>query len=176
MKQSYKIAGILGVAVVVLLLAVAAVPMSASEEPANSPMSLAGYLSTYWSDVYAQITSGNKGLLFSTPHVWEYKEIMKTEGVHGLDMTLEDPQAAERYALMDVVILLSVCIETGGYAHEGIKDSLDSIRHVGVCRLQVFDENGDVQLAYDLVILNNGTWQPLKWNQNLTYDYRREVS
>ncbi|MCZ0861699.1 hypothetical protein [Methanocorpusculum vombati] len=108
MKQSYKIAGILGVAVVVLLIAVAAVPMSASEEPANPPMSSAEYLATYWPDVYAQITPENKDILSALPHVWEYKEIKETEGGHGLDMTLEDPQAAERYALMDAVSDLAV--------------------------------------------------------------------
>lgn len=108
MKQSYKIAGILGVAVVVLLIAVAAVPMSASEEPANPSMSSAEYLATYWPDVYVQITPENKDMLSALPHVWEYKEIKKTEGGHGLDMTLEDPQAAERYALMDAVSDLAI--------------------------------------------------------------------
>ncbi len=108
MKQSSKIAGILGVAVVILLIAVAAVPMSASEEPANPPMSSAEYLATYWPDVYAQITSENKDMLSTLPHVWEYKEIKKTEGGHGLDMTLEDPQAKERYALMDAVSDLAI--------------------------------------------------------------------
>ncbi len=108
MKQSYKIAGILGVAVVVLLIAVAAVPMSASEEPANPPMSSAEYLATYWPDVYAQITSENKDILSAIPHVWEYKEIKKNEGSHALDMTYEDPQAKERYALMDAVSDLDI--------------------------------------------------------------------
>ncbi|MDV0443090.1 hypothetical protein [Methanorbis rubei] len=108
MKQSYKIAGILGVVVVILLLAFAAVPMSASEEPANQPMSSAEYLATYWPDVYSQITPENKDILSSIPHVWEYKEIKKTEGGHGLDMTLEDPQAVERYALMDAVSDLDI--------------------------------------------------------------------
>lgn len=108
MKQSYKIAGIFGVVIVILLIAVAAVPMSASEEPANPPMSSAEYLATYWPDVYAQITPENKDMLSALPHVWEYKEIKKTEGGHGLDMTLEDPQAAERYALMDAVSDLDI--------------------------------------------------------------------
>ena len=108
MKQSSKIAGIFGSAVVVLLLAAAAVPMSASEEPANPPMSSAEYLATYWPDVYVQITPENKDMLSALPHVWEYKEIKKTEGGHGLAMTLEDPQAAERYTLMDAVSDLAV--------------------------------------------------------------------
>lgn len=108
MKQSSKIAGIFGVAVAVLLIAAAAVPMSASEAPANPPMSSAEYLAVYWPDVYAQITPENKDMLSALPHVWEYKEIKKTEGGHGLSMTLEDPQAAERYALMDAVSDLDI--------------------------------------------------------------------
>jgi hypothetical protein len=88
MKESSKIAGILGAAVVVLLLAAAAVPMSALEAPAHSPMSSAEYLAAYWPDVYAQITPENKDMLSALPHVGEYKAIKKTEGGHGLDMTL----------------------------------------------------------------------------------------
>ncbi|MCZ0861489.1 ABC transporter substrate-binding protein [Methanocorpusculum sp. MG] len=71
----------------------------------------------------------------------------------------------------DAVVLLATCIEDGGYTYAGIRNSLDHIRHVGICGPRVFDENGDVQPAYDLVILENGTWQTLKWNEILTYDY-----
>ena len=70
----------------------------------------------------------------------------------------------------DAVILLAACIEDGGYTYAGIRNSLDNIRHVGICGPRVFDENGDVQPAYDLVILEDGTWRTLKWNEILTND------
>lgn len=70
----------------------------------------------------------------------------------------------------DAVMLLATCIEDGGYTYAGIRDSLDHIRHVGICGPRVFDENGDVQPAYDLVVLRDGAWQTLKWNEILTYN------
>lgn len=70
----------------------------------------------------------------------------------------------------DAVILLAACIEDGGYTYAGIRESLDNIRHVGICGPRVFDANGDVQPAYDLVILEDGTWRTLKWNEILTND------
>ncbi len=74
----------------------------------------------------------------------------------------------------DAVILLATCIQEGGYSYEGISHALRNVRHVGICGPRVFDENGDVQPAYDMVILENGTWNTLKWNQILSYDYIRD--
>lgn len=108
MKSSYKLVIFLGVFVVVLLIAVAAVPMGASEEPVNPSMSSAEYLAMYWPEVYVQISSEDKNVLSAIPHVWEYKEIKKTDGGSGLGMTFADPQAVERYALMDVVSDLNI--------------------------------------------------------------------
>lgn len=73
----------------------------------------------------------------------------------------------------DAVVLLATCIQDGGYSYEGISDALRNIRHVGICGPRVFDVNGDVQPAYDLVMLQNGTWETLKWNQVMNYDYVR---
>ena len=103
MKSSYKLVIFLGVFVVVLLIAVAAVPMGVSEKPVNPSMSSAEYLAMYWPEVYVQLSSEDKNVLSAIPHVWEYKEIKKTDGGSGLGMTFADPQAVERYALMDVV-------------------------------------------------------------------------
>ena len=111
MKSSYKLVIFLGVFVVVLLIAVAAVPMGASEEPVNPSMSSAEYLAMYWPEVYVQLSSEDKNVLSAIPHVWEYKEIKKTDGGSGLGMTFADPQAVERYALMDVK--LSICRSCG---------------------------------------------------------------
>ncbi|MDU9375912.1 Leucine-, isoleucine-, valine-, threonine-, and alanine-binding protein [Methanocorpusculaceae archaeon Sp1] len=71
----------------------------------------------------------------------------------------------------DAVMLLATCIADGGYSYEGVKDSLDKIRYVGIVGPRVFDENGDVQPAYDLMVIRDGSWQSLKWNEILTYDY-----
>lgn len=109
------------------------------------------------------------------------------EGMIGFTQAhkLTVPSFAERYYQMynatsisfpvsygyDAVVLLATCIDTDGYTYAGIRNSLDNIRHVGICGPRVFDENGDVQPAYDLVILENGTWRMLKWNEILGYDY-----
>ncbi len=74
----------------------------------------------------------------------------------------------------DAVVLLATCIQEGGYSYDGISHALRNIRHVGICGPRVFDENGDVQPAYDMVVLQNGTWETLKWNQILSYDYIRD--
>ncbi len=107
MKTSYKIAGLVCAAVVILLIA-AVVPMSASQESGSPPMSSAEYLETVWPDVYSMISSEHKEVLSGIPHVWEYKEITTTAGGHGIDMTLEDREAAERYAIMDAIADLDI--------------------------------------------------------------------
>lgn len=71
----------------------------------------------------------------------------------------------------DAVMLLATCIEDGGYTSAGITRALDTIRYVGICGPRVFDKNGDVQPAYDLMVVRDGSWQSLKWNEILTYDY-----
>ena len=71
MKSSYKLVIFLGVFVVVLLIAVAAVPMGASEEPVNPSMSSSEYLAMYWPEVYVQLSSEDKNVLSAIPHVWE---------------------------------------------------------------------------------------------------------
>ena len=96
MKSSYKLVIFLGVFVVVLLIAVAAVPMGVSEKPVNPSMSSAEYLAMYWPEVSVQISSEDKNVLSAIPHVWAYKEITKTAGGSGLGMTFTDPHAAER--------------------------------------------------------------------------------
>jgi branched-chain amino acid transport system substrate-binding protein len=70
----------------------------------------------------------------------------------------------------DAVILLAACISDGGYSADGIRNSLDHIRHIGICGPRIFDANGQVQPAYDVMIVKDGRWELLSLNQILRYD------
>jgi branched-chain amino acid transport system substrate-binding protein len=69
----------------------------------------------------------------------------------------------------DAVMLLAECTEDEGYTAEGIRNALDNIRYMGINGPRIFDENGDVQPVYDIMIVRDGEWDPLEWNQILRY-------
>ena len=59
MKTSYKIAGLVCAAVVILLIA-ATVPMSASQEQGSPPMSSTEYLGTAWPELYPDMDESTR--------------------------------------------------------------------------------------------------------------------
>ena len=66
------------------------------------------YLQTVWPEIYQKISSVDKAKLASINKVWELKDLNTTPGGTGIFLTLNDPQAAERFALMDAVENLDI--------------------------------------------------------------------
>ncbi len=62
----------------------------------------------------------------------------------------------------DTLIVISQAIDVGGYDAEKIRDAMGDIRHIGVNGPKVFDKNGDIPPAYDVLKVHNGKWERIK--------------
>jgi len=62
----------------------------------------------------------------------------------------------------DTMIVISQAIDVGGYDAEKIRDAMADIRHIGVNGPKVFDKNGDIPPAYDVLRVHNGKWERVK--------------
>ncbi|WOF15541.1 amino acid ABC transporter substrate-binding protein [Methanoplanus sp. FWC-SCC4] len=74
----------------------------------------------------------------------------------------------------DTMAIVSEAISAGGYKGPEISSALKRIRYLGLCGPKVFDENGDIPPAFDIMRIENGKWQRVKWNQIVFSDEEDE--
>ncbi|WAI02364.1 ABC transporter substrate-binding protein [Methanogenium organophilum] len=65
----------------------------------------------------------------------------------------------------DTMMVVAEAIEHGGYSADAIRSSLENIRHLGVCGPKVFEDNGDIPPAYDVMRVENGIWTRVSWKE-----------
>ncbi len=65
----------------------------------------------------------------------------------------------------DTVMIVAEAIRYGGYSADGIRDGLGKIRYLGVCGPKVFEENGDIPPAFDVMRIENGVWKRVSWKE-----------
>lgn len=65
----------------------------------------------------------------------------------------------------DTMMVVAEALSASDYNGKSISESLKTIRHVGLCGPKVFDENGDIPPAYDIMRIEKGKWVRVKWNQ-----------
>ena len=65
----------------------------------------------------------------------------------------------------DTVMIVAEAIRYGGYSADGIRDAFGKIRYLGVCGPKVFEENGDIPPAFDVMRIENGVWKRVSWKE-----------
>ncbi|MDD4299147.1 MAG: ABC transporter substrate-binding protein [Methanomicrobium sp.] len=70
----------------------------------------------------------------------------------------------------DTTMVIAEALSASDYSGESISKALKYIRHLGLCGPKVFDENGDIPPAYDIMRIENGSWVRVKWNQVVFVD------
>lgn len=65
----------------------------------------------------------------------------------------------------DTVMIVAEAIRYGGYSADGIQDAFGKIRYLGVCGPKVFEENGDIPPAFDVMRIENGKWTRVSWKE-----------
>ncbi|MBT8508356.1 hypothetical protein AZH53_08060 [Methanomicrobiaceae archaeon CYW5] len=85
-----------------------------------------------------------------------------TEYCRRTNATSVNWQAAYAY---DTMMIIAEAIEHGGYTADGIRNHLDVIRYLGICGPKVFDENGDIPPAFDVMRIRDGRWTRVPWTE-----------
>ncbi|MBP2133056.1 branched-chain amino acid transport system substrate-binding protein [Methanomicrobium sp. W14] len=65
----------------------------------------------------------------------------------------------------DTMQIIAEALRASDYNGKSISGSLKRIRHMGLCGPKVFDENGDIPPAYDIMRIEDGKWVRVKWNE-----------
>lgn len=65
----------------------------------------------------------------------------------------------------DTMMVVAEAVGASDYDGKSISDALKRVRHIGLCGPKVFDENGDIPPAYDIMRIEKGKWERVKWNQ-----------
>ena len=65
----------------------------------------------------------------------------------------------------DTVMIVAEAIEHGGYSAEAVRASFEDIRHLGVCGPKVFEEEGGIPPAFDVMRVENGVWTRVSWKE-----------
>jgi len=80
-------------------------------------------------------------------------------------LTGKDTPNWEAAYAYDAMMIVAEAIERGGYSADGIRNHLDHIRYLGICGPKVFDENGDVPPAFDVMRVQDGAWTRVPWKE-----------
>ncbi|MDV0441123.1 hypothetical protein McpAg1_03020 [Methanocorpusculaceae archaeon Ag1] len=78
------------------------------EQYNGTEMTTAEYLEKIWPQVYAKISPEHKEKLAAFTHIWELKELDRTDGGTGIGFTLNEAIGRERFALMDAIEKLEI--------------------------------------------------------------------
>lgn len=65
----------------------------------------------------------------------------------------------------DTVMIVAESITHGGYSADAIRASFKDIRHLGVCGPKVFEEDGGIPPAFDVMRVENGVWTRVSWKE-----------
>ncbi|MDD4126956.1 MAG: ABC transporter substrate-binding protein, partial [Methanomicrobium sp.] len=65
----------------------------------------------------------------------------------------------------DTMMIVAEALSASDYDGKSLSEALKLIRHMGLCGPKVFDENGDIPPAYDIMRIEDGKWVRVKWNQ-----------
>ena len=85
-----------------------------------------------------------------------------TEYCRRTNATSVNWQAAYAY---DTMMIIAEAVEHGGYTADGIRNHLDIIRFLGICGPKVFDDNGDIPPAFDVMRIRDGRWARVPWTE-----------
>ena len=67
----------------------------------------------------------------------------------------------------DATMIAAEVIRAGGYDADAIQNALNTIRYIGVTGPKFFDDNGDVSPSFDVMEIQNGSWERLEWSDLL---------
>ena len=65
----------------------------------------------------------------------------------------------------DTVMIVCEAIDHGGYSADAIRESFENIRHLGICGPKVFEEDGGIPPAFDVMRVENGVWKRVAWKE-----------
>lgn len=65
----------------------------------------------------------------------------------------------------DTVMVVAEAIRHGGYSADGICKAFENIRHLGICGPKVFENDGGIPPAYDVMRVENGVWTQVSWKE-----------
>ncbi len=82
--------------------------LSLMEKYNGTEMTTAEYLENVWPQVYAKISPEHKKTLANFTHIWEFKELDRTDHGTGIGFTINEAIGRERFALMDAIEKLDI--------------------------------------------------------------------
>ena len=65
----------------------------------------------------------------------------------------------------DTMMIVGEAIRHGGYSADGIRRAFGDIRYLGICGPKVFEEDGGVPPAYDVMRVEDGVWKRVSWKE-----------
>ncbi|GAB7015051.1 ABC transporter substrate-binding protein [Methanogenium cariaci] len=68
----------------------------------------------------------------------------------------------------DTMMVVTEAIRHGGYSADEIRDAFGKIRHLGACGPKVFEDDGGIPPAYDVMRIENGVWKRVSWKEITT--------
>ncbi|KAF1076134.1 hypothetical protein MKMG_01568 [Methanogenium sp. MK-MG] len=68
----------------------------------------------------------------------------------------------------DTVMIVTEAIRYGGYSADEIRDAFGKIRHLGVCGPKVFEDDGGIPPAFDVMRIEDGVWRRVSWKEITT--------
>lgn len=71
----------------------------------------------------------------------------------------------------DTVMIVCEAIDHGGYSADAIRTSFENIRHLGICGPKVFEEDGGIPPAFDVMRVENGVWKRVAWKEITQEEY-----
>ncbi|HJK77918.1 MAG TPA: hypothetical protein O0Y06_05410 [Methanocorpusculum sp.] len=78
------------------------------EQYNGTAMTSAKFLEKVWPDVYAKVSPEHKEKLANFTHIWELKELDRTDHGAGFGLTINEAIGRERFALMDAIDKLEI--------------------------------------------------------------------
>ncbi|MDE4908299.1 ABC transporter substrate-binding protein [Methanogenium marinum] len=65
----------------------------------------------------------------------------------------------------DTVMIVAEAIRHGGYSADEIREAFGDIRYLGVCGPKVFEDDGGVPPAFDVMRIEDGMWKRVSWKE-----------
>ena len=65
----------------------------------------------------------------------------------------------------DTVMIVAEAIRHNGYSADEIREAFRDIRYLGVCGPKVFEKDGGIPPAFDVMRIEDGTWKRVSWKE-----------
>ncbi len=65
----------------------------------------------------------------------------------------------------DTVMIVADAIRYGGYSADEIREAFRKIRYLGICGPKVFENDGGIPPAFDVMRIEDGRWKRVSWKE-----------